>query len=35
LRLLGCSAIFADQPADDPPALDPGGDIDRAARFIR
>jgi hypothetical protein len=31
--LATCSAILADQPADDAPALDPGGDIDNAARL--
>ena len=31
MRSLGRSAVFADQAAEDLPALDPGGDIDGVA----
>ncbi len=35
LRSLGCSAVFADQPSDDAPALDPGSDVDSVARLVK
>jgi hypothetical protein len=34
-RSLGCSAVLADQAAEDLPALDPGCDIDAAAGLSR
>jgi len=35
LRSLGCSAVFADQPSEDAPAVDPGSDVDSVAGLVK